>query len=115
MDQCTAARRYFDTAHGAKIPIRTTHQTTDSQMLSPAGASSHKARIASTNVLTGLASATCSRPSGIDSTGTNAEEMKVIGKMSVKPMPFAASGVETERPMTAKIHDDAKTNSSSRP
>ena len=84
-------------------------------MLSPAGASSQSARIASTTTLTGFTSATSSSPAGIDSTGTNADEMNVIGKISVKPIPLAASGEETDIPISAKIHEKAKPNSSSRP
>ena len=76
-------------------------------MLLPAGASSHSERIASTTTLTGLASATCSRPAGIDSTGTNADEMNVTGNTSVKPTPLAASGEETLIPISAKIHENA--------
>ena len=41
--------------------------------------------------------------------------MNVIGKISVKPTPFAASGEETLIPISAKIHENAKPNSSSRP
>ena len=89
------------------------HHTKASQMLSPAGVPSHSARIASTMTLTGLASATSSSPAGIDSTGTNAEEMNVIGKISVKPTPFAASGVETDIPIRAKIQENAKPQTSS--
>ena len=73
----------------------------------PAGASSHSARIASTTTVTGFAAATCSSPSGIDSTGTNADEMNVIGKISVKPTPLAASGEETDSPITANTHENA--------
>jgi hypothetical protein len=62
-----------------------------------------------------LTSATCSRPAGIDATGTNAEEMNVIGKTSVKPMPFAASGEDTLMPISAKTHENAKPHSKSSP
>jgi hypothetical protein len=75
-------------------------------MLSPAGAPSHSARIASTTTLTDGVRHSC-RPPGIDSTGTNVEEMNVIGKISVKPSPFAASGEETDRAISAKIHENA--------
>ena len=57
--------------------------------------------------MNGLASATCRRPSGIDSTGTKSEEAKVSGKMSVKPIEFAVSGVEENSPTRAKIHENA--------
>ena len=73
----------------------------------PAGASSHSARIASTTTVTGFASANCSSPAGIDSTGTNAAEMNVIGKISVNPRPLAASGEDTLIPISAKIHENA--------
>ena len=39
--------------------------------------------------------------------------MNVIGNTGVKPTPFAASGVDTDSPITAKIHDDANPNRSS--
>src|SRR5215210_8087861 len=90
-----AVRRYFDTASGAKITIRAIDQATAPQTSLPAGAPSHSARIAFTTTVIGLTSAKSWRPAGIDSTGTNAAEMNVIGKISVKPTPFAASGEET--------------------
>ena len=31
----------------------------------------------------------------------------MIGKMIVKPIPFAASGDETDIPISAKIHENA--------
>ena len=43
------------------------------------------------------------QPAGIDSTGTNADEMNVIGKIRMKPTPFAASGEDALIPITAKI------------
>ena len=52
---------------------------------------------------------------GIDSTGTKADEMNVIGKIRVKPSPLAASGEDTDSPIRAKIHENAKPNNSSRP
>lgn len=70
----------------------------------PAGAPSHRSRIASTTVVIGLCSANHCSADGIDSTGTNADEMNVIGKISVNPMPFAASGDDTRRPISAKNH-----------
>ena len=55
--------------------------------------------------VTGLYSAKgCSQP-GIESTGTNADEMNVIGKMIVKPYPFAASGEEARSPISANTHE----------
>ncbi len=76
-------------------------------MLLPAGAPSHRARNASTTIVTGFTSANFCSALGIESTGTNAEEMNVIGKTSVKPIPFAASGEETDIPIRAKIHENA--------
>src|SRR4051794_7959123 len=108
-------RRYFATARGAKTAISASDQATAPQMLSPAGAPSHSARIASTTTVIGLTSANWRSPSGIDSTGTNAAEMNVIGKISVKPTPLAASGDETDIPSSAKIHENAKPNSNSSP
>jgi hypothetical protein len=83
------------------------HHATASHTLSPAGASSHSARSASTMTVTGLTSANQASTDGIDSTGTNADEMNVIGKIRVKPIPFAASGEETDIPIRAKIHENA--------
>ena len=70
--------------------------------------------MASTTTVNGLTSANHCRADGIDSTGTKADEMKVSGKMIVKPMPLAASGEETDSPSRAKIHEKAKPKSSSR-
>src|ERR1700742_2279784 len=101
------------TASGAKSAISTRHHTIASQTSSPAGAPSQRWRSASTTVLTGFAFATASSGPGIDAVGTNADEMNVIGKISVKPSPFAASGDDTDIPISAKIHENAYPNSSS--
>ena len=73
----------------------------------PAGAPSHSARIASTMIVNGLMSANACSAAGIDSTGTNADEMKVSGKTAMKPTEFAASGEDTSRPSSAKTHENA--------
>src|SRR3954454_525195 len=83
--QRAAVRRYLVTASGAKIAISASDHATAPHTLSPAGAPSHSERIASTTTVIGLISANCRSPSGIDLTGTNAAEMNVIGKISVKP------------------------------
>ena len=44
---------------------------------------------------------------GIDSTGTNADEMNVSGNTAMKPSEFAASGEETISPSSAKTHENA--------
>ena len=63
----------------------TTHQTIEPQIAFPDGVSRNSERTASTMTVTGFTSATgCSQP-GIESTGTNAEEMNVSGKMIVNP------------------------------
>ena len=68
---------------------------------------SHSERTASTTVVNGFASANCRSPSGIDSAGTNAEEANVSGKIAVKPIEFAVSGDDENRPTSAKIHENA--------
>jgi hypothetical protein len=60
-------------------------------MLLPAGASSHSARIAATTIVKGLTFANASSHSGIDSTGTNADDANVSGKIAMKPIDCAAS------------------------
>src|SRR3954452_22114891 len=100
-----AVRRYFATASGANTAISATDQATAPQTAFPAGAPSQSARMASTTTVIGLTSANSRRPAGIDSTGTKAAEMNVIGKISVKPIPSAASGEETDMPIRAKIHE----------
>ena len=58
-------------------------------------------------IVNGLISANhCSAP-GIDSTGTNADEMNVSGNTTMKPTEFAASGEDTSRPSSAKNHENA--------
>jgi hypothetical protein len=54
-----------------------------------------------------LTSAKACSVEGIDSTGTNAEEMKVRGKMRMKPSDWEASGEDEERPMKAKTQEKA--------
>ncbi len=76
-------------------------------MLLPAGAPSHRARIASTTIVNGLTSANHCSTSGIESTGTNAELMKVSGKTAMKPTEFADSGDDTISPSHAKTHENA--------
>ncbi len=73
----------------------------------PAGAPSHSWRIASTTIVNGLTSANWRSPSGIEATGTNAEEMNVSGKTAMKPTELAASGEETSSPRSAKTHENA--------
>ena len=72
-----------------------------------AGVSSHSARIASVMMLNGLTSANCRRPSGIDSTGTNADEANVSGKITMKPIACADSPEDAVSPTSAKNHDQA--------
>ena len=72
-----------------------------------AGVPSQSERIASEIVVNGFASANCCRPSGIDSAGTNTDEANVSGKISVKPIEFAVSGVDENSPTSAKIHENA--------
>ena len=57
--------------------------------------------------MNGLASANCRRPSGIDAAGTNTDDVNVSGKISVKPIEFAVSGVDEYSPTSAKIHENA--------
>ena len=63
--------------------------------------------MALTTIVKGLASAKSWRAVGIDSTGTKAEETKVSGKMTMKPIDCEASGEDEERPMKAKTQEKA--------
>ena len=85
--------------------MMTMHHTTVPQMELPAGVPMKSARTASTMKVTGFASATGCSQSGIDAIGTNADEMKVSGKMIVNPYPFAASGEEATSPMRANTQE----------
>ena len=58
-------------------------------------------------IVNGLTSANARSGSGIDCTGTNAEEMKVSGKTAMNPTEFAASGEETSIPTNANTHENA--------
>jgi hypothetical protein len=60
-------------------------------------------RAACAVALNGFHSATCWRNVGIPVTGTNALEMKVSGKSQIRPPEVAASGVRTDRPISAPI------------
>ncbi len=68
---------------------------------------SQSERIASEIVVNGLASANWRSPSGIVDAGTNTDEANVSGKISVKPIEFAVSGVDENSPTSAKIHENA--------
>jgi hypothetical protein len=103
-----AARRYRATASGLKMARITNVHTTAPQTLLPAGAPSQRWRIASTTIVNGLTFANAFRGSGIELTGTNAEEMNVSGKTAMKATEFADSGVEVSRPTHAKNHENAK-------
>ena len=72
-----------------------------------AGVPIHNERSASAQVVNGLASANCRRPSGIVLAGTNTDEANVSGKISVKPIEFAVSGDDEYSPISAKIHENA--------
>jgi hypothetical protein len=58
-------------------------------------------------VVNGLCSAIGWSQLGIDETGTNADDTKVTGKRTVKPMALAASGDEAVSPTNANTHEDA--------
>ena len=82
-------------------------QTIESHTAFPAGVPTKSARAALTIVVNGLCSANgCSHP-GIESTGTNADEMNVIGNRIVKPYAFDASGDDAVSPMNAKTYENA--------
>src|ERR1700761_5273356 len=81
----------------------------------PAGSPSHRERIASTMIVNGLTCANARSPAGIVATGTNAEEMNVSGKIAMKPIDWAASGVEATNPANANTQENAKPISSSSP
>jgi hypothetical protein len=76
-------------------------------MLLPAGSPIHSARIASTATVNGLPSANWRRPSGSDSIGTKAEEMKVRGKITMNPIACADSAEDATSAKSAKIHEKA--------
>src|SRR5690348_11140605 len=90
-------------------------QATAPQTLLWAGAPSHSERMASTMMVNGFTSANPRSTSGIDATGTNAEEMNVSGNTAMNASELAASGVETSIPMNAKTHENAYPNRSSSP
>ena len=73
----------------------------------PPGAPSHSSRISSTTTVNGFTSANTFSASGIESTGTKADEMNVSGNTSMKPSEFAASGVDTSIPRNANTHENA--------
>ena len=58
-------------------------------------------------IVNGLTFANHCSGSGIDCTGTNAEEMNVSGKTAMKPTELAASGEETSSPTNANTHENA--------
>src|SRR5277367_6670681 len=91
----------------------TIDQPTPPRTLLWAGAPSHRWRTASTTTVNGLTVAKARNGSGIEATGTNAEEMKVSGNTAMNPTELAASGEDTSRPMNAKNHENAYPNSSS--
>lgn len=84
-----------------------TVQATAPQMLLPAGEPSQSDRIASTMNVNGLMSANHWSAAGIESTGTNADEMNVNGKTAMKPSELADSGEETIRPSNANTQEKA--------
>jgi hypothetical protein len=55
----------------------------------------------------GFASANWRRPSGIVWAGTKIDDANVSGKIAVKPIEFAVSGVDETSPTSAKIHENA--------
>src|SRR5918995_3599148 len=89
------------------------HHTNDIHTSVCAGVPIHSDRIASEMVVNGLASANCRSPSGIEFAGTNTDDAKVSGKISVKPIEFAVSGEDEKSPTSAKIHENAYPSSRS--
>ena len=87
--------------------MSTAHQTNDIQTSLLAGVPSHSDRTASDHVVNGFASANCRSPSGIDSAGTKTADANVSGKISVKPIEFAVSGVDENSPTSANTHENA--------
>ena len=57
--------------------------------------------------MNGLTSAKACSQSGMESTGTNADEAKVSGKTRMKPIAWADSGDDEISAMQAKIHEKA--------
>ena len=87
--------------------MRPTDHATAPHKALPAGASTNRERTASTTTVNGLTSAKASSAAGIDSTGTNADEANVRGKIALKPTACADSGELTTRPMNANSHENA--------
>src|SRR3954451_7701656 len=71
--------------------------------------------MALTTIVNGLTAANHCSAAGIESVGTNADEMKVSGKTAMKPSELAASGEETSIPSSANTHENAYPNSSRTP
>ena len=86
----------------------TSDQTTAPQTLLPAGAPSHSAahRVDDDRERVDFGELPAA-PSGIEATGTNAEEMNVSGKTAMKPTELAASGEDTSSPRNANTHENA--------
>src|SRR4051812_40402028 len=82
-------------------------------MSSPDGTPSHSSRTALTVSVTGLTSAKACSQSGIESTGTKADDAKVSGNSQMKPADWATSALGTESPISAAIHENANPNRSS--
>ena len=60
-----------------------------------------------TTIVNGLSSANgCSQP-GIESTGTNADEANVSGKITMKPRRLRGLGDDAVSPTKAKTHEKA--------
>src|SRR5918998_2318953 len=105
--QVLTERLYLWTASAANTAIRPMHQANAAHTSLPAGASTNRARVASTIVLNGLFSAKASIADGIDSGGTNADDANVSGKISMKPSAWAPSAEVELRAMYAKIQEKA--------
>ena len=57
-------------------------------------------------IVKGFTSANCRSPSGIDATGTKAEEMNVNGNTMMKPTELTVSEDFATSPMNASTHEN---------
>src|SRR4051794_34411329 len=106
-DHFATARRYprtDSTENTTMIPID--HATAPHTSL-PAGVPSQSDRNASTTVVKGLFSANAFSQSGIDPVGTNADDAKVIGKITMKPSACADSADDECSATNANTHEKA--------
>ena len=117
----TVAERYLRTASVRKTPMITTDQISDAHtgccighaLECTAPGLPKSTRAACTVALNGFHSATCRSQAVIRTGLTNALDTNVTGKSQIRPPEVAASGVRTDRPISAPIHEKAYPSRSS--